>query len=174
MARKVVIVEWAGVQSLDLVRSHEVFSDTSLLNRGIYDVAIASIDDKPVTTATGLAFMTVPLPDPSNPVATALLHGSSDVDSAQANAELVVWIKSMSCNSHRLVTTCTGAFFAAEAGLLNNHRATRYWAFVVQLASTFSTIDVDSDPIFIRSAERMRTATGITAGIKLALSLVER
>lgn len=173
MARKVVIVGFAGVQSLDVVGPHEVFSGASLLTRGGYDVAVASIDGQPVTTATGLAFMTVPLPDPGNPVDTVVLPGGAGIDAARSNAELVGWIKTVSGNARRLVTVCTGAFLAAEAGLLDGHRATTHWAFARQLAREFPTIDVDADPIFVRSSETVWTAAGVTAGIDLALSLVE-
>lgn len=75
--------------------------------------------------------------------------------------------------NRRVVTVCTGAFLAAEAGLLDGHRATTHWAFAEQLAAEFPSVEVDPDPIFIRSSERIWTAAGVASGIDLALSLVE-
>jgi transcriptional regulator GlxA family with amidase domain len=173
MARKVVIVGFPGVQALDVVGPHEVFSGASLLTRGGYDVVLASIDGQPVNTLTGLAFVSTPLPDPTDPVDTVVLPGGGGVDAARSDAELVGWIKTVSGTARRVVTVCTGAFLAAEAGLLDDHRATTHWAFAERLASEFPTIDVDPDPIFVRSSETVWTAAGVTAGIDLALSLVE-
>jgi transcriptional regulator GlxA family with amidase domain len=173
MARKVIVVGFPAVQALDVVGPHEVFTGASLLTSGAYDVVVASIDGQPVTTATGLAFMAMPLPDPSDPVDTVVLPGGSGVDAARSDVELVGWIKAVAGNARRIVTVCTGAFLAAEAGLLDGHRVTTHWAFAGRLAREFPAVDVDPDPIFVRSSETVWTAAGVTAGIDLALSLVE-
>ncbi len=173
MARKVVIVGFPGVQALDLVGPYEVFTGASLMTNGGYDVVVAALDGHPVTTATGLGFTSTPLPDPGAPVDTVVLPGGSGVDAARANPELVNWIKAIARSARRVVTVCTGAFLAAEAGLLDGHRVTTHWAFADRLADEFPEIEVDPDPIFIRSCEQIWTAAGVTSGIDLALSLVE-
>jgi transcriptional regulator GlxA family with amidase domain len=173
MARQVVIAGFPGVQALDVVGPHEVFSGASLLTRGGYEVVMASVGGQSVTTATGLAFAATPLPDPRDPVDTVVLPGGGGVDAARSDAELVDWIKAVSSTARRVVTVCTGAFLAAEAGLLNGHRATTHWAFAERLAAEFPSVDVDPDPIFVRSSQTVWTAAGVTAGIDLALSLVE-
>jgi transcriptional regulator GlxA family with amidase domain len=173
MARKVVIVGFPGVQALDVVGPHDVFTGASLLTDGGYDVVMASLDGQPVTTATGLAFLAAPLPARSDPIDTVVLPGGSGVDAARANPELVGWIKAVTGSARRVVTVCTGAFLAAEAGLLDGSRVTTHWAYAGRLAREFPTIDVDPDPIFVRSSDTVWTAAGVTAGIDLALSLVE-
>ena len=173
MARKVLIVGFPGVQALDVVGPHEVFSGASMLTKGGYDVVMASVGGRAVTTPTGLAFAASPLPDPSDTVDTVVLPGGGGVQEARADAELIGWIKSVSRTARRVVTVCTGTFLAAEAGLLDGHRATTHWAFAERLASEFPAVDVDPDPIFVRSSETVWTAAGVTAGIDLALSLVE-
>jgi transcriptional regulator GlxA family with amidase domain len=167
------MVGFPGVQALDVVGPHEVFSGASLLTSGGYDVAIVSPDGRPVTTPTGLAFIAEPLPDPSDPVDTVVLPGGGGVDAARSNDELVNWIRDVARNARRIVTVCTGAFLAAEAGLLDGHRATTHWAFAGRLAREFPSVSVDPDPIFIRSSDTVWTAAGVTSGIDLALSLVE-
>jgi transcriptional regulator GlxA family with amidase domain len=173
MARKVVIVGFPGVQALDVVGPHDVFAGASLLTNGGYDVVVASIDGRPASTATGLAFVAAPLPDPSEPIDTVVLPGGGGVDDARSNADLMRWIKAAGGNARRVVTVCTGAFLAAEAGLLNGCRVTTHWAFAERLAREFPAVEVDPDPIFIRSSDTIWTAAGVTAGIDLALSLVE-
>jgi transcriptional regulator GlxA family with amidase domain len=176
MTRKVVIVGFPGVQSLDVVGPHEVFSGASLLTDGGYDVVMASAGGQAVTTGTGLAFTASPLPDPRDPrepIDTVVLPGGGGIDEARTNAELVGWIKSVARTARRVVTVCTGAFLAAEAGLLDGCRATTHWAFAERLAKEFPDVDVDPDPIYVRSSETVWTAAGVTAGIDLALALVE-
>jgi transcriptional regulator GlxA family with amidase domain len=167
------MVGFPGVQALDVVGPHEVFSGASLLTNGGYHVAVVSPEGQPVTTSTGLAFMAEPLPDPSGPVDTLVIPGGGGVDAARSNDELVSWIRKVAATARRIVTVCTGAFLAAEAGLLDGHRATTHWAFAGRLAREFPSVTVDPDPIFIRSSDTVWTAAGVTSGIDLALSLVE-
>ncbi|OBH78611.1 transcriptional regulator, partial [Mycobacterium scrofulaceum] len=176
MTRKVVIAGFPGVQALDVVGPHEVFTGASLLTGGGYDVALASIDGQAISTPTGLAFVAAPLPDPCDPseqIDTVVLPGGGGVDAARSDAELIGWIKAVAGTARRVVTVCTGAFLAAEAGLLDGQRVTTHWAFAGRLAREFPAIDVDPDPIFVRSSDTVWTAAGVTAGIDLALSLVE-
>jgi transcriptional regulator GlxA family with amidase domain len=173
MVHKVVIAGFSGVQPLDVVGPYEVFTGAALLTSGGYDVVLASIDGEPVASPTGLAFVSQPLPDPGDHVDTLVLPGGAGVDAARADLELVDWIRTVSGHARRVVTVCTGAFLAAEAGLLDGHRATTHWAFADRLAREFPAVDVDPDPIFVRSSEKVWTAAGVTSGIDLALSLVE-
>ncbi len=156
-----------------MVGPYDVFTSASVMTGGGYDVVMSSADGQPVTTATGLAFVATPLPDPSDPIDTVVLPGGGGVDAARSNPALVGWIKAVAANARRMVTVCTGAFLAAEAGLLDGHRVTTHWAFAGRLAREFPTIDVDPDPIFVRSSDTVWTAAGVTAGIDLALWLVE-
>lgn len=176
MTRKVVIAGFPGVQALDVVGPYQVFTGASLLTGGGYDVVLASLDGQAVTTPTGLAFVAAPLPDPRDPseqIDTVVLPGGGGVDAARSNAELIGWITAVAATARRVVTVCTGAFLAAEAGLLDGQRVTTHWAFAGRLAREFPAIDVDPDPIFVRSSDTVWTAAGVTAGIDLALSLVE-
>lgn len=176
MARKVVIAGFPGVQALDVVGPHDVFTGAALLTGGGYDVVVASAGGRSVTTPSGLAFVAAPLPEPGDPrekIDTVVLPGGGGVDAARSDAELIGWIKAVAGTARRVVTVCTGAFLAAEAGLLDGRRVTTHWAFADRLAREFPAIDVDADPIFVRSSDAVWTAAGVTAGIDLALSLVE-
>lgn len=173
MARTVVIVGFPGVQALDLIGPYEVFTGAALLTAGGYEVTVASLRGQPITTATGLGFIASELPDPGEHIDTVVLPGGAGVDDARADPEFVDWIKAVSRSTRRVITVCTGAFLAAQAGLLDGHRVTTHWAFADRLAAEFPQIDVDPDPIFIRSCEQIWTAAGVTSGIDLALSLVE-
>jgi transcriptional regulator GlxA family with amidase domain len=177
MARKVLIVGFPGVQALDMVGPFDVFAGTSLAlsaeGKEGYQPVVASIDGQPVATETGLTFGAVKLPDPREPVDTLVLPGGHGVQAARQDVRIIDWIAAAAPHARRVVSVCTGAFLAAQTGLLDGCRATTHWAFAEQLAREFPAVDVDPDPIFVRSSSRVWTAAGVCAGIDLALALVE-
>jgi transcriptional regulator GlxA family with amidase domain len=175
VTRKVVILGFPGVQAMDVVGPFDVFTGAAILVDGAYDVVLASADGQPVTAGIGtsLGFVTVPLPDPREPVDTVLLPGGAGVDDARANPAVMSWLRTVAPKARRVVSVCTGAFLAAEAGLLDDCRATTHWAWAPRLQDEFPDVDVDPEPIFVRSSEKVWTAAGVAAGIDLALSLVE-
>lgn len=172
---RVAIVGFPGVQAMDVVGPFDVFTGASLKVRAEgkpgYDVTLVSDGGRPVSTGTGLTLHAEPLPE--EPPDTVVLPGGYGVDAARANPTLMAWITDAGRRSRRVVSVCTGAFLAAEAGLLDGCRATTHWAWAGQLRDQFPAVDVDPDPIFVRSSDKVWTAAGVAAGIDLALSLVE-
>ncbi|MUL81627.1 GlxA family transcriptional regulator [Mycobacterium sp. CBMA247] len=179
VTRSVVILGYPGVQALDLAGPFDVFATATLCLAGLdnsdggYAVTLASVDGQPVTTLTGLEFVAATPPDPHAPIDTIVIPGGIGADAARANPAVVDWISTASRQARRVVSVCTGAFLAAQAGLLDGCPATTHWAFAGRMADEFPAVAVDPEPIFVRSSERVWTAAGVTAGIDLALSLVE-
>lgn len=177
MTRSVLIVGFPGIQALDLVGPFEVFTGASryLATDGEdgYHVTVGSLGGRPVTTGTGLTLAAEPLPKPDTPLDTLVLPGGEGTQTAVADTELIAWVRAAAPHARRVVTVCTGAFLAAEAGLLDGCPATTHWAYADALAKRYPAVAVDPDPIFIRSSPRVWTAAGVTAGIDLALALVE-
>jgi len=178
MVRTVLILGFGGVQALDMVGPFEVFTGASryVTAQGLgdgYAVRIVSVDGVPVSTGTGLTLVADPLPDPSEPVDTVVLPGGFGTDAARRDPELIDWISTVARHARRVVSVCTGAVLAAQAGLLDGCVATTHWAFAPQMAAEFPSVTVDPDPIFVRSSQKVWTAAGVTAGIDLALALVE-
>ncbi|MEV3901822.1 helix-turn-helix domain-containing protein [Mycobacterium sp. NPDC050551] len=179
MRRSVVLLGFPGVQALDLVGPFEVFTGATLAlaadgrDEDGYDVVVASVDGEAVTTGAGLAFVAQPLPDARLPVDTVVLPGGWGVEALKRDSAAVAWVRASAAHARRVVSVCTGAFIAAEAGLLDGCPATTHWAFAAQLAREYPFVAVDPEPIFVRSSEQVWTAAGVTAGIDLALSLVE-
>lgn len=75
--------------------------------------------------------------------------------------------------ARRLAAPCTGAFILAESGLLDGRRATTHWLFARQLRERFPSVRVEEDRIFIVDGS-VWTSAGMTAGIDLALAMVEK
>ncbi|WP_235654053.1 GlxA family transcriptional regulator [Mycolicibacterium houstonense] len=179
MRRSVVILGYAGVQALDVVGPFDVFATATMCLAGQgrpddgYAVTLASIDGEPLTTLTGLEFVAATPPDPNGPIDTVVIPGGVGAETARSDAAVVDWISTAARHARRVVSVCTGAFLAAQAGLLDGCPATTHWAFAGRMADEFPLVAVDPEPIFVRSSERVWTAAGVTAGIDLALSLVE-
>ncbi|SBS75765.1 Transcriptional regulator, AraC family [uncultured Mycobacterium sp.] len=172
MARSVVILGFPGVQALDLVGPHDVFTGAALLTEGGYRVNVVCLEGHPITTGTGLAFVGEAMPEPRD-IDTLILPGGAGVDAALDDAATMAWIRRAAENSRRVVSVCTGAFLAAQAGLLDGCCATTHWAFADRMAREFPAVTVDREPIFLRSSDKVWTAAGVTAGIDLSLALVE-
>ncbi|ORV54095.1 transcriptional regulator [Mycolicibacter engbaekii] len=179
MTRKVVILGYAGIQALDVVGPSEVFATATLAvlaqggDHDGYEVTVASADGAPIATSSGLTLQPSPLPAPDDSIDTLLLPGGVGIHAAQADPATVAWIRRASVHARRVVSVCTGAFLAAQAGLLDGCRATTHWAFAEALARQFPAVTVDPEPIFLRSSDTVWTAAGVTAGIDLSLTLVE-
>jgi transcriptional regulator GlxA family with amidase domain len=175
--RHVVIVAFPGVQPLDIVGPHEVFAGanraaSSMERTDSYRLTLASVDGEPVRSESGLELCTVPLSEAGGRIDTLLVPGGGGVDAARQDEHLVSFIRSASARSRRVATVCTGAFLGAEAGLLDGRRVTTHWSGAERLHQEFPSLIVDADPIYIQAGKYWSSA-GVTAGIDLALALVQ-
>lgn len=104
----------------------------------------------------------------------ALIVGARDIDRALAEQPgLVEWCRQVARRPTTLVGVCSGAFFLAEAGSLDGHRATTHWSVSGRLGKRYPQVDVVEDGIFLQ-AGRIWTSAGVTAVLDLSLALVER
>jgi transcriptional regulator GlxA family with amidase domain len=163
MGHHVQIVLFDGVQSLDVTGPLEVFSLA-----GGYRVTTASVDGAPVRTSSGLRL--VPDGHLSDKSDTLVVPGGQGTRDPQP--EVVAWLRAHGDEPKRVMSVCTGAFLLAEAGLLDDRRATTHWLYCDSLAGRHPKVDVDPEPIFVRDG-RISTSAGVTTGIDLALALVE-
>jgi transcriptional regulator GlxA family with amidase domain len=175
--RSVVVVAFPGVQPLDAIGPIEVFAGATRAAAAAghaagYRVTLASLEGQPVWSDSGVGLSTVPLPDPGTPIDTLVLAGGNGVRAACLQPQLVAWVKAVSPGCRRVTTVCTGAFLGAAAGLLDGRRVTTHWASAARLGLEFPAISVDPDPIYVRDGKYW-TSAGVTAGIDLALALVQ-
>jgi transcriptional regulator GlxA family with amidase domain len=105
-------------------------------------------------------------------VDTLVVAGGEGTRAAVADEGLVAWLTAAAPRVRRVASVCTGAFLLARAGLLDGRRATTHWAWCDELARRFPAVAVEPDPIFVADGP-FRTSAGVTAGMDLALSLVE-
>jgi len=174
MDRHVVIVAFDGVQPLDVVGPHEVFAGAHRtahhLGRDGYRITLASPAGGVFRSESCLQLVTESLP--SGRIDTLVLAGGGGVQRARRDDALIGWIRETAAGARRVATVCSGTFLAAQAGLLDGRTVTTHWARAARLAAEFPATTVDADPIYRRDGN-VWTSAGVTAGIDLALALVE-
>ena len=179
--RTIVFLAAPNTQVLDVagpfqvfVRAAELFVHEHPGHQPPYDVILASTSSrKTVSTNCGLVLTgTETFHSLRGPIDTLLIAGGSGLDQAARDQELLIWLRKAAQRVRRIGSICTGAFLLAAAGLLDGKRATTHWKFAAELAKRFEQTNIDPDPIYIRDGNTYTTA-GVTAGMDLALALVE-
>ena len=171
--RTVLIVLFDRVQSLDVTGPLEVFATASGPDGGrAYRVRTASLGGAQVRTTSGLAIT----PDGDlrelGQPGPGLLVVPGGEGARGRPPELVAWLRDHAAEAGRVASVCTGAFLLAAAGLLDGRRATTHWSRCEDLRQQYPAVRVDPDPIFVWDGD-VATSAGITAGIDLALAMVE-
>lgn len=172
VGRHIAIVAFPGVQSLDIVGPYEVFAGATQLVPDAYRVELCAQAAGPIVSESGLTLTAGPLPAQDEPIDTLVLPGGNGVHTARHDTALIEWIRTTAPRCRRVATVCTGTFLAAEAGLLDGRTVTTHWARAERLQHDFPALTVDPDPIYTRDGA-VWTSAGVTAGIDLALALVE-
>jgi transcriptional regulator GlxA family with amidase domain len=171
--RRVVILAFDDVQSLDVTGPTEVFSQAGQIAREPYRIELVAPTAEPIRTNSGLTL--VPHRAAAavrGPIDTLIVAGGSGVVRACEDERLVRWVARAAGRARRVASVCTGAFMLAEAGVLDGRRAATHWAGCDELAERYPAIDVDHEAIFVRDGD-VWTSAGVTAGMDLALALVE-
>ncbi|MFP5320304.1 MAG: GlxA family transcriptional regulator [Acidimicrobiia bacterium] len=178
--RRVVIPVYEGIQPLDVAGPHEVLAgaNDALVALGRpdprYAVVVAAARPGPVRAPSGLAVVAdAALTEVETPIDTVLVPGGDTARRLAADGDPIVdWLRRTAPGARRVATGCSGTFFAAAAGLCDGRRVTTHWARAGQLAAACPRATVEPDAIYLRDGE-LWTSAGVTAGIDLALALVE-
>jgi transcriptional regulator GlxA family with amidase domain len=177
--RRVAILAFPQVQSLDVTGPLEVFDAATRLLRASasrdpgYEVLVVSRGGGPVRSTSGLALVPhAALEQVTAPLHTLIVAGGTGHRRAAEDAGTLEWIADTARRARRTASVCTGAFLLARAGLLSGRRATTHWSWAERLKHDHPDVLVDPEPIFIRDG-RVWTSAGVTAGMDLALALVE-
>ena len=171
------MVAFNGADILDITGPLDVFTIANvLLQEGgrklpAYQTEIiAEEKDGVVVTASGIRILADTSWHCPTETDTLLVPGGPRAEEVSEN--LVSWIRQTAPHTRRLGSICSGAFILARAGLLDGRRATTHWSMAEQLQQRFPQISVEADAIYIKDGP-VYTSAGITAGIDLALALVE-
>ncbi|MBZ9775400.1 GlxA family transcriptional regulator [Mesorhizobium sp. CO1-1-8] len=168
MPRHVAVVVHPGFQLLDAAGPTTVFEIAERYRPHSYELTLLAPGGGDVESSSGLKLLTRPLRD--GPFDTVIVSGGEIIRSMEAMDEIVAWLRR--APARRISSVCTGAYLLAKAGLLDSRRATTHWASGDDFHRRYPKVRLDAERIFIRDGD-IWTSAGISAGIDLALALVE-
>jgi transcriptional regulator GlxA family with amidase domain len=174
--RRIEILAFQDVQLLDVAGPLQVFASANEIvhatgERRPYELAVVA-ERSLITASGGLGLAAQDLSEPDTPFDTLIVAGGFGIEPACENTALIGWIRRRAAAARRTASVCSGAFLLATAGLLDGRRAVTHWGRCAEFARRFPAVHLEPDPIFVRDGN-VWTSAGITAGIDLALALVE-
>jgi transcriptional regulator GlxA family with amidase domain len=177
MKKRMEFYFYPGMVALDVTGPLDVFhaADGLLEREGRgkdgYELSFSANEPGPVPTSSGLR-LHVDVRPGARAVDTLLVPGGLAAEGVSEEAVHVAAVRAAARKAKRVVSVCTGAFLLAAAGLLDGRRATTHWVAADRLAERYPQIRLDADAIYVRDGD-IATSAGVTAGIDLALAMVE-
>lgn len=168
------LLAYDDMQALDLVGPLDVFGTANALASGTrpYELCVVGLGARAARAENGLAvtpacsLMEVPQLD------TLLIPGGAGSRAISTDSRLLDWLRERAKHTRRIVSVCTGAYVLAASGLLDGRRVTTHWRFADDLARRYPALRVEPDLLYLRDG-CFATSGGLTAGMDLALALVE-
>jgi transcriptional regulator GlxA family with amidase domain len=171
-SREIGLLVFEDFQLLDMAGPSTVFE---MPMRGIapppYALTVYSQDGGQVRASCGILVQTAPIPN-GLALDTLIVSGGEGTRAAMHDESLLADIRALSGRTRRTTSVCSGAILLAAAGLLDGRSATTHWRRCPDMARHFPAVQVEADRIYVRDG-KFWTSAGISAGIDLALALVE-
>lgn len=162
-----------GFLALDAIGPGDVFTTAGMISGRPYEVITTARSAEPVRSAGGLRVLPDrPMRGVRGEIDTLIVVGGPGTAQAVEDVPLIAGITSLAARARRVTSVCTGALLLARAGLLDGRRATTHWSACDELARRNPAVSVERNPIFVRDGD-VWTSAGVTAGMDLALALVE-
>ncbi len=176
---RIVFLAYPDGQHLDLAGPYEIFARATRVLGELgrshtgYALEIAAVQPGPLVASSGFRFLAdLHYRALRGPLDTLIVTGGRGVDQCLADRALLSWLRRTAPRARRFGSVCTGAFLLAEAGLLDGKRVATHWKRARELQERYPKVLVEEDPIFVRDG-KLATSAGVTAGMDLALALVE-
>ena len=170
MTRRIAFVIFPRFQLLDATGPIATFEIAGRFRPDTYRLEVVAPQAGPVVSTAGVSVCAEALPE--GPFDTIVVAGGEGSRDYAALAGLHAWLRREAARARRVTSVCTGVYVLAEAGLLEGKRATTHWSATDDFTARYPDVRLEPDRIFIREGE-VWTSAGITAGIDLALALVE-
>ena len=173
-SRRIGVLALPGVQLLDVAGPIDVFAEANVqAGVEIYLPQVIGLTAAPIRSSSGLAILPdLTCADADGGFDTLLVAGTPRAGQDEAPPAATAWLRAAAPRARRFGSVCSGAFFLAQAGLLDGRQATTHWAAADELARRYPALRVQPDALYVKDGP-VRTAAGVTAGLDLALALVE-
>lgn len=176
--RLIAVIAYAGGNLIDIAGPLQAFATANeiageMTGATSYQLVTVSEMGGPITTAPGLTLATEPLAClDERQIDTLIVPGGLPRSEDFGLATLTAWLRENADRPRRICSVCTGAFLLADAGVLEGKHITTHWARADELARRHPGLHIDRNAIFVGDG-RLWTSGGVTAGIDLALALIE-
>lgn len=173
-ARAVAILAFDDMEVLDYAGPYEVFNVAGeLTDPSAFEVFSVGLTDRPAVGRGGFTVVPTYSLETAPPPDILVVPGGAGTRPLLKEEPLLEWVRERAAEVELLMSVCTGSLVLAQAGLLHRRRATTHHTAYAELADLDPTVHVERGPRFVRSAERIWTSAGVSAGIDLALHVVE-
>ncbi len=182
--KRIAVFAYPGANSLDVVGPLQVFASATSYLRGLtaaddlrrridYRTEIIAPATGPVLMSAGFEVVAAHgIGRRPRGIDTLLVAGGGGREGAERDPAILDWLRRTAPHVRRIGSICTGAFILAAAGLLDGRRATTHWRFASELAARYPAITVEPDALHVSDGD-VYTSAGVTAGMDLALALLE-
>jgi transcriptional regulator GlxA family with amidase domain len=175
--KRIGFLGFDGVTALDLVGPSEAFSsarvgDAAAPHQPPYEVVLIGLTALPFVAESGIVFKPHTTVKSAPALDTLIIPGGSGLRRPETNAKVAAWVRARAGSVRRIASVCTGVYGLAPTGLLDGRRVATHWRFTQDVARRYPKLTVLPDALFVKDGP-FYTSAGITAGIDLALSLIE-
>jgi transcriptional regulator GlxA family with amidase domain len=176
--KRIGFLVFDGITALDLVGPAEAFAAATAPARAgapaqpAYEVLTLGLSRRACVSESGVTFVPSCAVGDAPALDTLIIPGGSGLRRPRTNLKVTRWLQQRASRIRRVASVCTGIYGLAPSGLLDGLRATTHWRFAADVAARFPRLKVVSNELFVKS-DRFYSAAGVTAGIDLALALIE-
>ncbi|UAJ11884.1 GlxA family transcriptional regulator [Polymorphobacter megasporae] len=171
LLQTIAILVFPDFQILDATGPLSAFEIANRISgRTPYRLRTVSAGGGSLTSSCGLTVVTVAAADLE--IDTIVIAGGEGVRTIASDRDHSDLVRTLADRARRVASVCTGAFLLAGSGLLDGRRVTTHWRHAGTLQCEYSTVRVERDSIFVKDGSIWSSA-GVTAGIDLALALIE-
>jgi transcriptional regulator GlxA family with amidase domain len=174
--RRVAFIGFDDVNALDLVGPIEAFASALVDGRNEvqsgYATSILAFSERPFRAESGIMFKPDQLITSGLDIDTLIIPGGAGLRNPRVHSKVVAWVKDRAKSIRRICSVCTGIYGLAATGLLDGRRVTTHWRWARAVAQKYPNLQVDPDALYVKDGAYY-TSAGVTAGIDLALALIE-
>jgi transcriptional regulator GlxA family with amidase domain len=175
--RRVGLLGFDGAMALDIVGPVDAFASATVEDKEdgpcpCYEVVLIGVSKRPFVSESGIFFKPHTTIRKAPALDTLVIPGGPGLRTPETQAIVAEWVKSRASTIRRVATVCTGVYGLAPTGLLDGRRVTTHWRFAGNFARQFPRLRVEANALYIKDGP-FYTGAGVTAGIDLALALIE-
>jgi transcriptional regulator GlxA family with amidase domain len=174
---RIGLIGYEQANALDLAGPTEAFASAFRENgkgkrERCYEIVIIGLTKRPFVTESGLVLMPAATLETAPKLDTVIVPGGAGLRRPEVNRKVADWISQRSNTTRRIASVCTGIYGLAATGLLDGRNVTTHWRFASDAARQFPTLKMKPNALFVKDGQ-FYTSAGVTAGIDLALALIE-